>query len=164
MEKKKVDKKEVLKKGNKIVTEFKEFIARGNVVELAVGVIIGSAFGKIVSSLVSDILMPVIGMISGGVDFSGLSFTIQDATIQYGMFIQNIIDFLIIAICVFIFVKVIEKMTKKKEEIVEEKIEVQKDETIVLLEEIRDLLQAKTKAEKESAKEEENLEIEEKEA
>ena len=124
------------KLNNKTIKEFKAFIAKGNVVDLAVGVIIGSAFGKIVSSLVDDILMPIIGVIIGGIDFSGLKFTIKDATIEYGMFIQNVIDFLIVAFSIFMFVKIINKFTHKKEE---PKPPV-KDEKVVLLEEIRDLL------------------------
>lgn len=91
--------------------EFKKFISKGNVVDLAVGVIIGGAFGKIVSSLVNDILMPIIGVIIGGVDFSGLVLKIGDAKIAYGLFIQNVIDFLIIAFCVFIFVKIVNKLS-----------------------------------------------------
>lgn len=91
--------------------EFKKFISKGNVVDLAVGVIIGGAFGKIVSSLVNDILMPIIGVIIGGVDFSGLVLKIGDAKIAYGMFIQNVIDFIIIAFCVFIFVKIVNKLS-----------------------------------------------------
>ena len=102
-----------------MVKEFKEFISRGNVVDLAVGVIIGGAFGKIVTSLVDNILMPIIGLIIGGVDFSNLSIKVKDATIGYGMFIQNVIDFLIVAFCIFIFVKAVNKLSKvskKKEE------------------------------------------------
>ena len=91
--------------------EFKKFISKGNVVDLAVGVIIGGAFGKIVSSLVNDILMPIIGVIFGGVDFSGLVLNIGDAKIAYGLFIQNVIDFIIIAFCVFIFVKIVNKLS-----------------------------------------------------
>ncbi len=82
--------------------------------DLAVGVIIGSAFGKIVSSLVDDILMPIIGVIIGGIDFSNLSITIKDAKICYGMFIQNVIDFLIVAFCVFMIVKAVNKLTDIK--------------------------------------------------
>lgn len=141
MEKKNIEKEEIMKKGTKVFSEFKSFIAKGNVIELAVGVIIGSAFGKIVTSLVGDILMPLIGLISGGIDFSGLSITIKDAKINYGMFIQNIIDFLIIAVCVFAFVKIIGKMTKKKEEEAVEVEEINKDEQVILLEQIRDILQ-----------------------
>lgn len=143
MKKKNIDKNEIINKGNKVFLEFKDFIARGNVVDLAVGVIIGSVFGKIVTSIVNDILMPLIGIVIGGIDFTGLNFKIGEATINYGMFVQNVIDFLIVAICIFFFVKVIEKVTKKKEE--EEKVEeVKKDEHIVLLEEIRDLLKEKS--------------------
>ena len=80
-----------------ILKEFKEFAMRGNVMDMAVGVIIGGAFGKIVSSLVDDVIMPVIGVLTGGVDFSKLSLMVGDAEVKYGMFIQNIIDFLIIA-------------------------------------------------------------------
>ena len=111
-----------------MIKEFKQFISKGNVVDLAVGVIIGGAFGKIVTSLVNDILMPVIGVILGGIDFSNLVLEVGKAKVAYGMFIQNIIDFLIIAICVFIFVKVINKLTnlRKKEE--EEKKEEVKQE------------------------------------
>lgn len=143
--KKKLDKKEVIKKGNKTFKEFKEFISRGNVIDLAVGVIIGSAFGKIVTSIVNDILMPLIGIVIGGINFSNLNVKVGDATIAYGAFIQNIIDFLIIAICIFVFIKIIEKFTKKEEieEKKEEIIEQKKDEQILLLEEIRDILKNK---------------------
>ena len=90
----------------KILKEFKEFISRGNVIDLAVGVIMGSAFGKIVSSLVNDVLMPLIGILFGGLDFSNLVLKIKDSSINYGTFIQNVIDFLIMAACVFALVKV----------------------------------------------------------
>lgn len=137
--KKNVPKDEIIKKGTKVFSEFKNFISKGNVIDLAVGVIIGSAFGKIVTSIVEDILMPIIGIIIGGIDFSNLSITVDKAVINYGKFIQNVIDFLIVAICIFFFVKVVEKLNRKKEEVAEEK----KDEQIVLLEEIRDLLKEK---------------------
>ena len=87
-----------------MLKEFKAFIARGNVMDLAVGVILGAAFGKIVTSLVEDILTPLLGIIMGGIDFSGLSFTIKDAVIKYGSFIQNIINFVIQAFCIFLMV------------------------------------------------------------
>lgn len=137
---KNVEKQEIVKSGKKIFSEFKDFISKGNVIDLAVGVIIGGAFGKIVTSIVEDILMPIIGVIIGGIDFTNLSITVGDAVVNYGKFIQNVIDFLIVAICIFIFVKIIKKFNRKKEE-VEEVIEDQKDEQIVLLEQIRDLLQ-----------------------
>lgn len=112
---------------SKFLTEFKEFAVKGNALDMAVGVIIGAAFGKIVSSIVDDIIMPPIGWLIGGVDFSNLKITLpaeqivegvatQPATINYGMFIQNVIDFLIVALCVFLLVKAINKLTKKKEE------------------------------------------------
>ena len=137
--KKEIDKKEILKKGNTTLQEFKQFIARGNVIDLAVGVIIGSAFGKIVSSIVDDILMPLIGVIIGGLDFSNLTIKVEDATIKYGLFIQNVIDFLIVSICIFFIIKIINKLSRKqtKEET------IIKDEKTVLLEEIRDLLKEK---------------------
>ena len=122
-----------------MIKEFKEFIQRGNVIDLAVGVIIGAAFGKIVTSLVDDILMPIIGIILGKVDFSSLSVTVGSAIIKYGSFIQNLIDFLIVAFCIFLIVKLVNKLTKKKKE--EKKAEVpapSKEE--VLLTEIRDIL------------------------
>ena len=122
-----------------MIKEFKEFISRGNVVDLAVGVVVGGAFGKIVTSLVNDIIMPLVGIIIGGIDFSGLTLKVKDATIAYGSFIQNIINFLIIAACIFLFVKAINKLTKKKKEEVKEVV-VTKSEDVILLEEIRDLL------------------------
>lgn len=139
---KKVNPEETVKKGKKTFKEFKSFISKGNVIDLAVGVIIGSAFSKIVTSIVNDILMPLIGILIGGINFSNLSLKIGDATISYGNFIQNVIDFLIIAICIFTFVKIIEKFSKKPE--TEEKVEEKKDEKVLLLEEIRDLLKEKS--------------------
>ena len=133
MEKKKIN----LDKEKKVVNEFKEFISKGNIVDMAVGVIIGSAFGKIVSSLVNDIFMPLIGIIIGGLDFSKLTLTVGDAVISYGVFIQNVVDFLIIALCIFMMIKVLSKF-KKKEEVKPEEVKV--DEMVVLLREIRDLL------------------------
>ena len=81
--------------------EFKKFISRGSVVDMAIGVIIGGAFGKIVSSLVNDIIMPLVGVVLGGLDFSSLSIKVGDASIKYGSFIQSVVDFLIIALCIF---------------------------------------------------------------
>lgn len=123
----------------KEVEDFKKFISRGNVVDMAVGVIIGGAFGKIVTSLVNDILMPLIGIVLGGLDFSNLSIKVMDATISYGSFIQTIVDFLIVAICIFSMIKFFERFKKK-----EETNEVpKKSEEVVLLEEIRDILKNK---------------------
>ena len=124
-----------------MLKEFKEFIAKGNVMDLAVGVIIGGAFGKIVTSLVGDIIMPVIGVIIGGIDFTGLTLKIGNAEIKYGSFIQNVLDFLIIAFCIFMLVRIVNKFMskihKEKEETVEEP---KKSDEVLLLEEIRDLL------------------------
>ena len=101
-----------------MLKEFKQFIARGNVLDMAVGVIIGGAFSSIVTSLVNNIFTPLIGLFMGGVDFSDLSITFKDTNMMYGAFIQSIIDFLIVAICIFAIVKLINKFMhlKKKEE------------------------------------------------
>ena len=129
----------------KLVDEFKAFIMRGNVVDMAVGVIIGGAFGKIVTSLVNDILMPIIGMMLGNVDFTSLEIKLgepvegaEQAAIKYGMFIQEIVNFLIISLCIFMVIKLIAKMKKKKEEEPAPAPEPTKEE--VLLTEIRDAL------------------------
>lgn len=129
-----------------MLKEFKEFAFKGNVIDLAVGVIIGGAFGKIVTSLVNDVLMPIIGIILGGINFTNLKFVITPASenvaesaIYYGKFFQSIVDFLIIAISVFFFVRLI-SLAKKKEEIVEKVAEPVKTDEVLLLEEIRDLL------------------------
>lgn len=139
----KIDKKDILKKSNGFLKEFKDFISRGNVLDMAVGVIIGSAFGKIVTSIVNDILMPLIGVLIGGHDFSSLSIKIKDATINYGAFIQNVIDFLIVAFCIFIIVKIVNKLTRKHEEEIKEV--PKKSDEVLLLEDIRDLLKKKSK-------------------
>ena len=107
---------------------------------MAIGVIIGSAFGKIVTSLVNDIFMPIIGVIIGGLDFSNLSIKVGNSTIMYGSFIQNVVDFLIVAACIFFMIKVLSKF-KKKEEV---KTETTVDENTLLLREIRDLLKKKS--------------------
>ena len=137
MDKKKVTNNELVKKGGSTFKEFKEFISKGNIFDMAVGVIIGSAFGKIVSSLVDNILMPLIGVIIGGHDFSGLSIQVKDATIGYGIFLQNIVDFLIVALCIFFVVKAMSKF-KKKEEAPSEP--PKPSEEVLLLREIRDSL------------------------
>ena len=102
------------------IQDFKAFALKGNVMDMAVGVIIGGAFGKIVSSLVDDILMPCVGMITGNVDFTTLVFQIGEgegaAVLKYGQFIQNIVDFLIVAFCIFLMLKGINKLNRKKEE------------------------------------------------
>ena len=129
------------------VQEFKEFALKGNVVDMAVGVIIGGAFGKIVSSLVNDIIMPPIGVLTGGVDFKDLKAVLVEATeeaeavtLNWGMFVQNIIDFLIIAISIFCIIKMMTKLSKKKEEPAPAPAEPEPTKEEVLLTEIRDLL------------------------
>jgi len=140
----------------KMMNEFKEFIARGNVIDLAVGVVMGTAFSAIVTSLVNDIIMPLVGILIGGVDFAGLSVNIVDAKLMYGSFIQSVINFLIIAFCIFIFVKAMNKLNerveklKKKEE--ENKAEEKKSDEVLLLEEIRDLLKNNEKDKKNEKK------------
>ena len=115
-----------------IISEFKTFIERGNVIDLAVGVVVGSAFSGIVNSIVNDILMPFIGIILGGLDFSNLSFKIGESVILFGSFINNVINFFIISICVFFLVKFINKITKKKtkeevKEIIPEELEIKEE-------------------------------------
>ena len=122
------------------IKEFKEFAVKGNVMDMAVGVIIGGAFGKIVSSLVDDVLMPLIGMLTGGVDFTKLTAKVGDATVNYGTFIQNIVDFLIIAFCIFLMIKGMNKLKPKKEEEPAAPAGPTQEE---LLTEIRDLLKKK---------------------
>ncbi|MCB9810634.1 MAG: large-conductance mechanosensitive channel protein MscL [Candidatus Nomurabacteria bacterium] len=122
------------------VKEFKAFAMKGNVIDLAVAVVIGAAFGKIVSSLVENIVTPLIGMLMGGVDFTGLSVAIGDAEIKYGVFVQSVFDFIIIAFAIFIAVKTLKKMQRKEEEKKEEKPK-EIPEDIKLLREIRDSLQ-----------------------
>ena len=136
--------KKSIKKMNPILKELRDFINRGNVIDLAVGVIIGGAFNKIISSLVNDLIMPVVGIILGGIDFTNLEITIPNflggssaAHLRYGNFIQNVVDFLIVAFCVFIFIRIINKFTAKKE--AEAATEPTTDEKILtVLEEIRD--------------------------
>lgn len=119
-----------------MLKEFKKFIAKGNVLDLAVGVIVGGAFSSIVSSLVNNIFTPILGLIMGGIDFSNLSITFRDTKIMYGAFIQSIIDFLIVAFCLFLVVKAMNKINIKREE----PKKVTKSEELKVLEQIRDLL------------------------
>ena len=130
-----------------MLKDFKEFAFKGNVLDMAIGVIIGAAFGKIVTSLVNDLIMPIISILTGGLNFTDLKYVITpkngdiaENAIAYGSFIQNVVDFLIIAFCIFMFVRLIEKFKKKEEAKVEAPA---KADDIVLLEEIRDLLKAK---------------------
>jgi len=124
--------------------EFKTFIMRGNVMDLAVGVIVGAAFSKIVTSLVNDILMPLLGIVLGKINFTDLTIKIGSSTVKYGIFIQNIVDFLIVAFCIFLMVKVINKIMKKQDDDKKEEKPVKSDE-LKTLEEIRDLLKKKNK-------------------
>jgi len=131
-----------------MLSEFKEFAIKGNVVDMAVGIIVGAAFGKVVSSFVKDIIMPPIGVMMGGVNFSDLAVTIQEAAgevpavaIKYGAFIQTIVDFIIVAMAIFIAVKVMNGMKKEEEEAPKEDPAPSNEE--VLLTEIRDLLKNK---------------------
>lgn len=131
----------------KILNEFKEFAVKGNAIDLAVGVIIGAAFGKIVTSLVNDVIMPPIGLITGGVDLSNLTLTLKSATeetesitLNYGLFINNVVDFLIVAFVIFIVIKQI-NVFKRKEEKTKEVPKTPED--IMLLRDIRDHLAQK---------------------
>ncbi len=130
-----------------MLQEFKKFAMKGNVIDLAVGIIIGTAFGKIVSSFVSDIIMPPIGVLLGGINFSNLTLTIKKATtanpavtINYGLFINTVIDFLIIAFVIFIAIKQLDKLQKK-----EAAKKTKPNEDILLLREIRDSLKKSKK-------------------
>ena len=127
----------------KFLSEFKQFALKGNMLDLAIGVIIGASFNAVVTSIVNDILMPIIGILTGGHDFSGLTFGLGDAQIKYGLFIQNAINLLIVAFCLFMIVKAVNLLNRKKEEEKEEVVEEKEEEKpadIVLLEEIRDAL------------------------
>ena len=122
------------------VEEFKAFAMKGNVIDLAVAVVIGAAFGKIVSSLVTNIITPMIGLLMGGVDFSGLAYTIGNAEITYGVFIQSIIDFTIVALVIFIVITLISKLERKQAEDPTENTPAELSEEVQLLREIRDSL------------------------
>ena len=138
----------VSEKGGGLLTEFKEFAMKGNVIDMAVGVVIGGAFGKIVTSLVNDIIMPLVSVVTGNIDFSNLQYVHSyvnaagakaEIVVKYGAFMNTIIDFLIVAFCIFMVIKVMNS-TKKKFEKEEESKEVKVDENTELLKEIRDLL------------------------
>jgi large conductance mechanosensitive channel len=131
-----------------MMQEFKDFAMRGNVVDMAVGIVVGGAFGKITTSFVNDVLMPPIGMLLGGVDFSSLALTLQDAvgeaeavTINYGAFINTVLDFLIIAFAIFMVIRAMNSMQKQEEEAPAAPPEPSKEET--LLTEIRDALRSR---------------------
>lgn len=124
-----------------MLKDFKEFAMRGNVLDLAVAVVIGGAFGKIVTALVEQMIMPLVGLLLGGIDLTGKSLSLGDAVVGYGMFIQSIIDFVIIAFAIFIFIKLLNSFKKKEKEAKEEKAPSVSNEE-ALLAEIRDLLKA----------------------
>ena len=141
--KEKLNKKIELDKAKGFVNEFKAFIKRGNVIDLAVGVIIGGAFGTIISSLVDDILMPLLGIVIGGINFTELTWKVGDAVIKYGAFLQNVLDFLIVAFCIFIFIKLLNSFNRKEEVKEVKKPEPSNEEKLLM--EIRDLLKEKKK-------------------
>jgi large conductance mechanosensitive channel len=128
------------------IEEFKKFAMRGNVIDLAVGIVIGAAFQKIVTSLVNNIITPLIGSLMGGVDFTGYTITVRESEIAYGIFIQSIIDFVIVAFAIFIAIKVMNKLQQKEAEKPEEKKEVEPSEEVKLLREIRDSLRKEPSA------------------
>lgn len=145
---------------SKLLTEFKEFAMRGNVVDMAVGVVVGGAFGKIVTSLVNDIIMPGIGVLTGGLNFSEYKYVIKDAVIDgatsevitpevaltWGAFVQTIVDFIIIAFCIFLAIKVMNNLRKKEEAAPEpEPAPAEPSDEVKLLTEIRDLLNKDSK-------------------
>ncbi|WP_114496428.1 large conductance mechanosensitive channel protein MscL [Fontibacillus phaseoli] len=130
--------------------EFRAFALKGNILDLAIGVIIGAAFGKIVASLVSDIIMPLVGLLLGGIDLSGLTYTIGDAPLKYGLFLQTVVDFLIVSFSIFLFIKAISRF-KRKEETKPEKAPTPSNEE-VLLAEIRDLLKQNVRLNKPEAR------------
>jgi large conductance mechanosensitive channel len=122
------------------IAEFKAFAMKGNVIDLAVAVVIGAAFGKIVSSLVDNIITPLVGLLMGGIDFTGLSHTVGDATVTYGVFIQSIIDFTIVALVIFMVVKALNKATAVAKEPEAPAAPAEPSEEVKLLREIRDNL------------------------
>ena len=155
MEKLKEKISKVGKKSGGLLTEFKEFAMKGNVIDMAVGVVIGAAFGKIVTSLVNDIIMPLISVVTGNIDFSNLQYVHSyvnaagakvEIIVKYGAFLNTIIDFLIVAFCIFMMIKLMstakKKFEKEEQDAKESAEEVKVDENIELLKEIRDLLKA----------------------
>lgn len=121
-----------------MLKEFRDFAMKGNVLDMAVGVIIGGAFGKIVTSLVNDVLMPAIGVLLGNLDFSELVFTVGESSVKYGMFIQSIVDFLIVAFCIFFFIKQVGRFRRKPETVPAKEPEPTKSEQLLM--KIRDAL------------------------
>lgn len=128
-------------KAKGFLEEFKAFALKGNVIDLAVAVVVGTAFNKIVSSLVENIIMPLIGILTGGVDFKGLTLAVGDATIAYGIFLQSMVDFVIIAFSIFMAIKVLRSLERTEEQKPESQKAVEPPEEVKLLREIRDSLQ-----------------------
>lgn len=144
--------KELRKSAKKLsgfVQEFRDFISRGNVVDLAVGVVVGGAFGAITTSLVNDVIMPFVGILIGGFDFSSLAFTVGDARINYGLFIQAILNFLIIAACIFVVIKTINGIQKsakhEKVQVEDKSVKKKDDEQLAILKDIRNELKKSNK-------------------
>lgn len=141
--------KKGLAAGRGIKDEFKEFIAQGNVIDLAVGVVIGTAFAAITTSLVGDIIMPIVGILIGGFDFSSLAITVGQAEVKYGSFIQATVNFFIIAAVIFAFVKIINTLKssikQKADQVEDEAVKKVEDKQLEILEEIRDTLKNKRK-------------------
>ena len=127
----------------KFLEEFKAFAMRGNVIDLAVAVVIGTAFGRITTSLVNNIVMPLFGGLMGGIDFSDKSVMVRDAEVTYGVFLQSIVEFIIIAFAIFIVIKAMSRLQKKEEEKPKEEKPKEPTEEVKLLREIRDCLQRK---------------------
>lgn len=136
-----------LKATKGLLYEFKNFIGRGNVLDLAVGVIIGAAFGRIVTSLVNDIIMPVVGVLLGGVDFSSLVIQVGAAQVSYGSFLKNVVDFLIIAASIFVFIKLVKTLERRAKvtEVKDAKVAAVESEQVKLLREIRDTIRVTQK-------------------
>ena len=124
----------------KFISEFKEFALKGNMLDLAIGLMLGTAFNSVVKSIVDDILMPIVGALIGQRDFSTFVFTFYGATIKYGVFIQNIVNFIIIAFSLFMVVKVMNKLKRKQEVVEEVTQEAKKSDESLLLEEIKNTL------------------------
>ena len=147
MGKKKINLVDGIKSKKGLIGEFKEFISRGNVIDLAVGVVMGSAFTAIVTSLVNDMIMPIIGTLFGGIDFTSLKLVIrpaadgvEEAAIRYGNFIQCVVNFLLVSLVIFAVIKTMNRFMRKKEEPVKEVIPAEPTEEVLLLREIRDSL------------------------
>lgn len=135
---------EYQKKAKGLIEEFKAFALKGNVIDLAVAVVIGGAFGKIVSSLANNIIMPLAGVAAGGINFADLSVNVGEAVVGYGVFLQSIIDFTVVAIGIFLAIKILRSLQQKEEAKPESEKVVEPTEEVKLLREIRDSLQGRS--------------------